>query len=126
MRYSSKALSGQTCACYFSGLDFIDPDNSCRDPLNLRTDAELLSALRRAGLLSNKVAATNTTEDEGVTQATRFDLNASVSEEGSNFSAGERQLLALCRALVKESRVIVMVGTLASPEHTSEFSCPLG
>jgi ABC-type multidrug transport system fused ATPase/permease subunit len=85
--------------------------------LNLRTDAELLSALRRAGLLSNKgskvqeVAETNATENEAVAQATRFDLNATVSEEGSNFSAGERQLLALCRALVKESRVIVMVGT---------------
>jgi ABC-type multidrug transport system fused ATPase/permease subunit len=41
---------------------------------------------------------------------TRFDLNSMVSEEGSNFSAGERQLLALCRALVKQSRVIVMDG----------------
>lgn len=41
--------------------------------------------------------------------ATRFDLEAPVSEEGSNFSAGERQLLALCRALVKESKIIVMV-----------------
>lgn len=43
-------------------------------------------------------------------QATRFDLESMVSEEGSNYSAGQRQLLALCRALVKESRVIVMDG----------------
>lgn len=28
---------------------------------------------------------------------------------GSNYSAGEKQLLALCRALVKGSRVIVLV-----------------
>jgi ABC-type multidrug transport system fused ATPase/permease subunit len=42
--------------------------------------------------------------------STKFDLNSMVSEEGSNFSAGERQLLALCRALVKQSRVIVMDG----------------
>jgi ABC-type multidrug transport system fused ATPase/permease subunit len=27
---------------------------------------------------------------------------------GSNYSAGEKQLLALCRALVKNSRVIVL------------------
>ena len=41
---------------------------------------------------------------------TRFDLNSMVTEEGSNFSAGERQLLAMCRALVKQSKVIVMDG----------------
>ncbi|PVG03951.1 hypothetical protein CPB86DRAFT_748462 [Serendipita vermifera] len=92
------------------------------DPLNQRTDAELLSAMRRSGLLSRseeeegkaKVAADGdqaevTIEAKGEkSSASRFDLNASVSEEGSNFSAGERQLIALCRALVKESRVIVM------------------
>ncbi|CAG8677285.1 12899_t:CDS:10, partial [Acaulospora colombiana] len=92
------------------------------DPLNQRTDAELLSAMRRSGLLSRSE------EDEGKAKAmadgtqdavnvevkgensstSRFDLGAAVSEEGSNFSAGERQLIALCRALVKESRVIVM------------------
>lgn len=88
--------------------------DDCRsDPLNLRTDAELLSALKRAGLLG-RGRSTNTVEGASedntqVSQASRFDLNAAVTEEGSNFSAGERQLVALCRALVKESRVIVMV-----------------
>lgn len=38
----------------------------------------------------------------------RFDLETTVGEDGSNFSAGERQLVALCRALVKDSKIIVM------------------
>ena len=32
-----------------------------------------------------------------------------VTLSGSNYSAGEKQLLALCRALVKNSRIIVLV-----------------
>ena len=79
-----------------------------------------MSALRRVGLHSKDENAPK--EIQEVTQegseenhgsgghGPRFDLNSNVSEEGSNFSAGERQLLALCRALVKESRVIVMDG----------------
>lgn len=38
----------------------------------------------------------------------KFNLDSAVGDEGSNFSAGEKQLVALCRALVKQSRIIVL------------------
>lgn len=42
----------------------------------------------------------------------KFRLDAAVNDEGSNFSAGEKQLLALCRALVRNNRIIVLVSIL--------------
>ena len=40
--------------------------------------------------------------------AAKLSIDSTVSDEGSNYSAGEKQLLALCRALIKNSRVIVL------------------
>ncbi|KAJ3514014.1 hypothetical protein NMY22_g14878 [Coprinellus aureogranulatus] len=71
------------------------------DPQRLRTDAELISVLQRAWLLPRDGVK------DPVAEA-KFSLDSSVGDEGSNFSAGEKQLLALCRALVKDSRVIVL------------------
>jgi len=72
------------------------------DPQRSRTDAELISALRRAWLLPQEGISDPDAE-------AKFSLDSSVGDEGSNFSAGERQLLALCRALVKDSKIIVLV-----------------
>ncbi|GJJ12857.1 hypothetical protein Clacol_007102 [Clathrus columnatus] len=71
------------------------------DPERSRTDAELMSALRRAWLLPQIGSSDPAAE-------AKFSLDASVGDEGSNFSAGERQLLALCRALVKNSKIIIL------------------
>ncbi|GAW10561.1 multidrug resistance-associated ABC transporter [Lentinula edodes] len=70
------------------------------DPLAVRTDAELITMLQSACLLP-KAMSDQTSEQ-------KFDLNSNVDDEGSNFSAGEKQLLALCRALVKNSKIIVL------------------
>ncbi|OBZ77828.1 Oligomycin resistance ATP-dependent permease YOR1 [Grifola frondosa] len=71
------------------------------DPQATRTDAELISALQRAWLLPKDGSHDPTAE-------AKFSLDSAVSDEGSNYSAGEKQLLALCRALVRNSRVIVL------------------
>jgi len=93
----------------------------CRDPQGLRTDAELISVLQRAWLLPKDGPA------DPVAEA-KFSLDSAVGDEGqplqhrlttlgltlglssgANFSSGEKQLLALSRALVKNSKVIVLV-----------------
>ncbi|KAF2644264.1 hypothetical protein P280DRAFT_228439 [Massarina eburnea CBS 473.64] len=69
------------------------------DPFNEHSDLELWSALRQADLVSS----TATMEDK----SGRIHLDSVVEEEGLNFSLGQRQLMALARALVRGSQIIV-------------------
>ncbi|MCJ1448024.1 MAG: hypothetical protein MMC23_008537 [Stictis urceolatum] len=71
------------------------------DPFNEHTDLELWSALRQADLVS---------EDAGSEKAdptARIHLDGIVEEEGLNYSLGQRQLMALARALVRGAQIIV-------------------
>ncbi|KAK5993353.1 ABC-type transporter cicA [Cladobotryum mycophilum] len=72
------------------------------DPFNEHTDLELWSALRQADL----VPADANMEDRK-TDSSRIDLDSIVEEDGLNFSLGQRQLMALARALVRGSQIIV-------------------
>lgn len=72
------------------------------DPFNEHSDLELWSALRQSDL----VDSSSTLEDDSKTGG-RIHLDGVVEEEGLNFSLGQRQLMALARALVRGSQIIV-------------------
>jgi ABC-type multidrug transport system fused ATPase/permease subunit len=79
------------------------------DPFHQHTDLELWSALRKAHLVGAEADASErpATADAAGEGVGRIQLDSIVEEEGLNFSLGQRQLMALARALVRDSRIIV-------------------
>ncbi|KAK8001793.1 hypothetical protein PG991_014015 [Apiospora marii] len=71
------------------------------DPFNEHTDLELWSALRQADLVPPDARL------EDKKDPARINLDSVVEEDGLNFSLGQRQLMALARALVRGARIIV-------------------
>jgi len=83
------------------------------DPFNKYTDAELWSALRQADLVSQD-------QDIKDTKGHRIHLDAPVEEEGTNFSLGQRQLMALARALIRGSQIIVCDEATSSADFETD------
>ncbi|KAK7954832.1 hypothetical protein PG996_015635 [Apiospora saccharicola] len=71
------------------------------DPFSEHTDLELWSALRQADLVPHDAQL------EDKKDPSRINLDSVVEEDGLNFSLGQRQLMALARALVRGARIIV-------------------
>jgi len=83
------------------------------DPFEQHTDLELWSALRKAHLVDE-------TRDINDKYA-RIHLDSPVQEEGQNYSLGQRQLLALARALVGDNKIIMCDEATSSVDFETDF-----
>lgn len=71
------------------------------DPTGEHTDEQLNEALRRCGLVPTET-------ERNKQRYEKFQIGESVADEGTNFSGGERQLVALARALVKGRKLLLL------------------
>lgn len=90
------------------------------DPFSTKSDAELYDALKRAHLVASdselQVPGSEGPNGMAMTKsgARRFTLDTVVEEEGGNLSVGERSLVSLARALVRDTKVLVLDEATAS------------
>ncbi|CEG75854.1 Putative ATP-dependent bile acid permease [Rhizopus microsporus] len=80
------------------------------DPFDQHDDAELWASLKRAHLI----------DDENQQGENAISLDSPVTENGSNWSQGQRQLIALARALVKKSSLIILDEATSSVDFDTD------
>ncbi|KAG1750696.1 ABC protein [Suillus lakei] len=88
------------------------------DPFSQHSDAELWDVLHRSCLVDSGTTLDHSSPSEGITSkqtyTKRYSLDSTIEREGANLSVGERSLLSLARALVKDCKVVVLDEATAS------------
>ncbi|KAF8624506.1 hypothetical protein AX15_005822 [Amanita polypyramis BW_CC] len=90
------------------------------DPFGQYDDAKLWDALKRSYLVDNVKRESHGYKGDGQTPMGRFTLDSVVDDEGANLSVGQRSLVSLARALVKDSKIIILDEATASVDYETD------
>ncbi|EMD39570.1 hypothetical protein CERSUDRAFT_150130 [Gelatoporia subvermispora B] len=82
------------------------------DPFGEHDDAELHDALRAAGLYA--------LQGQGAADEGRITLDTPIANGGGNLSVGQRQILALARAIVRRSKLMILDEATSAIDYATD------